>query len=101
MSGFKLTWKGEQTLDALAARLAPALDRHLLKIEAKAKAELYPGHGKLTGALQRSIGTEPSRREGRRLVGKVVTRGIPYARLIHRRYQYLTRGAQNAGAFQL
>jgi hypothetical protein len=95
-----LKWNGEQTLEAAAARLAPLLDQHTLKIEAKAKAELYPGHGKITGTLQRSIGTTPARREGRRLIAKIATRGVPYARAIHRRYEYLTRGMQNAGAFQ-
>jgi hypothetical protein len=100
MSVFKLQWRGESTLQALADRLAPALDRHLLKIEAKAKAELYPGHGKITGTLQRSIGTEPSRRDGRRLIGKVVTRGVPYARIIHRRYGYLAKGFEKAKPFQ-
>lgn len=95
-----LTWHGERTLDEAAAKLIPLLDRHALRIEAKAKAELYPGHGKLTGTLQRSIGTTPARREGRRIVARIGTRGVPYARAIHRRYEYLTKGMRNAGAFQ-
>jgi hypothetical protein len=95
----KLTWTGSQAFADAVAELSPALDRHALKIEARAKAELYPGHGKLTGTLQRSIGTEPARREGTRLIAKVVTRGVPYARKIHKRYEYLTKGAEKAGRF--
>lgn len=66
-----------------------------------AKQELYPGHGKRTGTLQRSIGTVPAQRRGLRIVGGVATRGVPYARIIHRRYEYLTRGARKAGPFRV
>lgn len=99
--GVNLTWNGPQVSEAAIAKLTAALDRHNLKIEGKAKAELYPGHGKVTGTLQRSIGANPSRREGRRIVGSVSTKGVPYARIIHRRYEYLTKGAQKAGKLTL
>jgi hypothetical protein len=97
----RLTWRGPQVGEELIRILTAALDRHNLKIEAHAKAELYPGHGKVTGTLQRSIGATPSRREGRRIVGSVSTKGVSYARLMHRRYQYLRIGALKAGTVRL
>lgn len=99
--GSKLTWQGKALSQELIAKLSAALDRHSLKIDAKAKLELYPGHGKLTGTLQRSISANPSRLEGRRIVGSVSTKGVPYARIIHRRYEYLTKGARAAGELKL
>jgi hypothetical protein len=97
----RIAWRGPAVAAEVAARVTTALDRFDLQIEAGAKAELYPGHGKITGVLQRSIGIKPAQRQGLRIVGGVATRGVPYARLIHRRYEYLSAGLRKAGSFSL
>lgn len=63
-----------------------------LRIEGAAKGELYPGHGKVTGALQRSITGAPGTLQGSMARGRVSTKGIKYAKRIHRLYHYLTEG---------
>lgn len=83
-------WKGDQVLARKTAQVLAAVDEFTMRVELAAKAELTPGHGKLEGHLQRSITTRPARAEGRRIIGSVGTSGIPYARVIHLRYEYLT-----------
>mgnify|MGYP003372583180 CR=1 FL=1 len=92
MANSLLHWQGPQVLEQIASQLIARLDRADLLIEAKAKTELYPGHGKITGILQRSILRIPARRQDMRIVGGVKTAGVPYAALIHRRYRYLEQG---------
>jgi hypothetical protein len=92
MAAVKLTWRGPQVRAEIAQRCARALTEIDLRIEAEAKAELYEGHGKRSGNLQRSIVGEPGRIEGRKVRGKVGTKGVRYARRIHRRYEYLIKG---------
>ncbi len=92
----RLTWKGPQVLEEVTSRLSHALDQVDLQIEASARAELYPGHGKITGTLQRSIQTIPARRVGMRIVGGVKTAGVPYAAMINRRYRYMEQGLAKA-----
>jgi hypothetical protein len=89
---FRLTWRGPLVVETIAARAVRGLDRIDLRIEARAKAELYPGHGKRTGVLQRSIQAMPVQRRGMRLVGSVGTRGVRYALRIHARYRYIVVG---------
>lgn len=89
-----VSWRGRAVETAITQRLVAALTEIDLRIEAEAKAELYPGHGKVTGALQRSITGEPGRIEGSRVVGRVATKGVPYARVMHARYRYLTIGLE-------
>lgn len=96
MATSMLVWKGPQVLEELTSRVSRALDQIDLQIEASAKAELYPGHGKITGTLQRSIQTIPARRIGMRVVGGVKTAGVPYAALINRRYHYMEQGLAKA-----
>ena len=55
--GFRLDWRGKQTEAAVIAGLIDGLSEIGLRVEAEAKKELYPGHGKVTGTLQRSIHT--------------------------------------------
>ena len=88
----RLTWKGPQVRAEIAKRCAKALTEIDLRIETEAKAELYPGHGKRTGTLQRSIQGAPGRIEGQRIRGRVGTKGVRYARRIHRLYEYLIVG---------
>jgi hypothetical protein len=76
----------------LAEQLADALTEIDLRIEAEAKAELYPGHGKVTGTLQRSIYGAPGRVEGEVVRGEVGTKGVPYALRIHKLYGYIAEG---------
>lgn len=88
----KLTWKGPQVRAEIAKRATKALTEIDLRIETEAKNELYPGHGKISGTLQRAIVGEPGRLEGQRIRGKVGTKGVRYARRIHRLYEYLIVG---------
>lgn len=74
--------------------LVSALTEIDLRIETEAKKELYPGHGKRTGFLQRSIQGEPATMQGSRIRGKVGTKGVRYAARIHQRYHYLERGVE-------
>ena len=96
-----ILWRGAAVFNEIAAKATHALDRYDLKIEAGAKGHLWPGHGKLTGYLQRSIGIIPAQRQGMTIVGGVATRGVPYARRINRRYEYMQTGLGKAGRFEL
>src|SRR5687768_7679026 len=87
----KLQWRGPQVLEELTAKAAEAVDEIDLRIESFAKQELYPGHGKVTGTLQRSITTKPARRQGMKVVGAVGS-NLKYARRIHFMYFYITEG---------
>jgi hypothetical protein len=80
-------WRGDQVSDEIARRLKGALDKINLRIEAKAKGELVPGHGRLYGTLYRSIHTQPARREGDKIRGAIGSNVI-YARRIHHLYFY-------------
>ena len=83
-------------------KLKAAILKHALKIERRAKKELYPGHGKVSGTLQRSIQAGDNvERVGNRLRVYVRTKGVPYARRIHRLYQYLTKGVEKAGKLKV
>jgi hypothetical protein len=90
----KIHWKGNAIKAQFREAAAAALTEIDLRIETAAKRELYPGHGKRTGALQRSIYGEPGQVSGKRVVGRVGTRGVPYALRMHRRYQYLANGVK-------
>lgn len=94
MSDFKLKWKGDQLTSTIAGQLIAALDEIDLRIEGTAKEQLYPGHGKRSGVLQRAIQHTPAHRQGNRIIGGVGTKGAPYAAVQHRRYRYLTIGLQ-------
>lgn len=86
-----LNWNGQLT-DEVAERLVPALDEIDMRIEARAKAELWPKHGKLTGTLQRGIHTQAARVDRGRVVGAIGTEPLPYALAIHQRYRFLIIG---------
>ena len=89
-----LRWNGKQVTAQISQALVEALTEIDLRIETAAKAELYPGHGKLIGTLQRGIHGEKARREGNRVRGSVGVRGVKYALPVHRRYKYLTKGLE-------
>lgn len=93
MSG-NLRWRGDQVRARIAKRLVDALTEIDLRIEGEAKRELYPGHGKRTGMLQRAIVGEPARVEGDKVKGRVSVKGVRYALPVHRRYKYITRGLE-------
>lgn len=90
----EMEWRGDEITDEIAARLRNALDEINLKIEGEAKAQLYPGHGKRTGTLQRSIHAEPAKREGNNKIQGSVGSNVVYARVIHDRYGYITAGLE-------
>lgn len=95
MASYQLSWKGPETLQRALQGAAEGLTRYDLAVEAEAKKELYPGHGLITGTLRRSVVGEPGRVAGStRAEGRIAAKGVPYARRLHRRYEYLTTGEQ-------
>lgn len=117
MSRTHLNWRGDQAEDEIIRTLSAALTEIGLRIEGEAKKELYPGHGKLTGTLQRSVhaaspdynfssdnvnpgartaersnpGTLVPERRGHRLLIAVGS-GMEYALAIHLLYRYIMNG---------
>ncbi len=90
-----LTWRGPEILAKARAGAIAGLTELDLRVQASAQAELYPGHGLLTGALRRGVVGEPAQAVSATLVrGRVAVKGIPYARAIERRYGYLAKGWQ-------
>lgn len=83
----------ESLLSEIAQQIADGVTEIDLRIEAAAKAELYDGHGKVSGNLQRAIAGEVATVQGRYVRGRVAVKGIPYAKKIHDRYKYLAVGA--------
>lgn len=92
MSSQNLEWNGEAILERARRGAVAGMTEVTQRIEAEAKKNLYPGHGLLTGALRRSIVGEPGRLDGDYVIGRVATKGVPYARKIERRYGYLVSG---------
>ncbi len=88
----KLDWKGNEVYDAIKAKVVAGVDKADLVIESASKAELYPGHGKRTGTLQRAIQALPIKDEGSRVIGGVGVRGVKYALRIHALYSYILNG---------
>ena len=56
---FVLHWEGDYVLEICGSALVSIASTFCLEVEKEAKAELYPGHGYLTGTLQRSIHIAP------------------------------------------
>jgi hypothetical protein len=91
--GYSLDWRGQAYLDRARRGAVRGLTEFDLRIEAAQKQELYPGHGKLTGFLQRGIVGEEAQIVSPTLVrGRVATKGVRYARPINRRYRYAKAG---------
>jgi len=90
----KMNWKGKQVTEQIAQALVDAVTEIDLRIETAAKGELYEGHGKRFGTLQRSIQGASGRLEGTKVRGSVGTKGVKYALPIHRKYKYLTIGVE-------
>ncbi len=88
----KLTWNGKQVTQQIAQALVDAVTEIDLRIETAAKSELYPGHGKKSGTLQRGIKGGPARLEGNKVRGSIGVAGVKYALRIHRKYHYITEG---------
>lgn len=84
----KVTWKGPAWRQKRQTQLLAALTEINLRVEAEAKVELYPGHGKVTGRLQRSITADAPVPNGNRLTGRVSTKGVRYGRRINRLYRF-------------
>ena len=82
--------------DEVAQRLIGALNEIDGRIEAGAKGQLYPGHGKVTGTLQRAIQAVPAERSGDSIIGAVGVgkEASGYALPIHRLYRYLVIGLE-------
>lgn len=85
----KVTWHGQQLLAEISQRAADAVTEIDQRIETRAKQELYPGHGKVSGTLQRAIQGDVGRVEGNVVKGKVGVQGVRYALRIHRLYNYI------------
>lgn len=113
----KLDWKGDEERTRVINGLTQGLIDLHLRVETEAKRELYPGHGKVTATLQRSIhaagpqydygndDVKPSANSPNRsgsggkpeVIGGVVLRflvgsGMRYARRIESLYGYMRRG---------
>lgn len=107
----KLVWMGQQVRADVVAAVEAGVTEFGLVHEREAKRELYPGHGKLTGTLQRSthaatpsyqfaaddVPNGPERggqglaiREQGGKVGVMVGSGMRYARRIEQMYGYVT-----------
>lgn len=90
----KLLWKGDLVKQAAVRAAINAITEIDGRIETEAKRELYPGHGKRSGTLQRSIQGQPGVLDGDKVRGKVGTKGVRYAIRIHYRYQYIIKGLE-------
>lgn len=114
MAEAEVHWEGPEATELIIQALKDALTEIGLRIESEAKKQLYPGHGKVTGTLQRSIhaaspnhpfqseNVTPDRSTPERGQGRVepelrgdtlwvaVGTGMEYALFIHTLYQYLT-----------
>lgn len=84
----RVNWNGPAWKQKRQTQLQAALTEINLRIEAEAKAELYPGHGKITGRLQRSITADAPVQSGNRLTGRIATKGVRYGRRINRLYRF-------------
>jgi hypothetical protein len=93
--GYSLDWRGDAYLAKARRGAVRGVDEFNLRVEGAQKQELYPGHGKITGFLQRGIQAEPAREMSPTIIrGRVLTRGVRYARPINRRYRYAQAGYQ-------
>lgn len=90
----RLLWKGDLVKQAAVRAAINAITEIDGRIETEAKRELYPGHGKRSGTLQRSIQGQPGVLDGDRVRGRVGTKGVRYALIIHKRYNYIVEGLQ-------
>jgi hypothetical protein len=85
-------WKGDEVLKQITAGAISGVEEICGRIETEAKRELYPGHGKRSGTLQRAIQAGPARSEGSRVIGSVGVKGVRYALRIHAKYEYIVKG---------
>jgi hypothetical protein len=90
----RVQWQGRQVTAQILRRAAEALTEIDLRIEAEAKQELYPGHGKITGTLQRGIQGSPGRVEGNTARGSVGVKGVKYAKRLHKKYRFILIGLE-------
>lgn len=88
----RLNWRGDELFAAFETAAVDALNEIDGRIVTESQKELYPGHGKRTGRLQRSIQADPAVSSGGRVRGRAGSRGVRYARGIHNRYEYMTKG---------
>lgn len=109
--GYRLNWRGAQIVSTVIAAVEGGVTEFGLVHETEAKRELYPGHGKLTGTLQRSIhsagagydwggdsvsngpergGSGRASVQGSR-ISTVVGTGMKYGRRIEDLYGYMQR----------
>jgi hypothetical protein len=87
-----LNWRGDEVFAKIAQGAVDAITEIDQQIETRAKAELYPGHGKKSGTLQRAIQGDTGRIEGNYARGKVGVKGVPYSLRIHKLYEYIYTG---------
>ncbi len=90
----QLNWRGAEVLKSIASQMIDAVNEIDGRIEAESKKELYPGHGKRSGVLQRGIQAIPAYLEGTKVRGGVGVKGVRYALRIHARYQYIVNGLE-------
>ena len=116
MTTYKLEWKGEVVLADFQIIAVDSLIEYSEVMSTASQQELYPGHGKVTGTLQRSIhpagpdypwaadkdgagGSEPAGLVTELLAEVVVGSGLIYAKAVHdghgsfSGYQYVEQGS--------
>ena len=89
----RVTWHGDKFLRRIEKAQREAIDETTGAAVLVAQADLYPGHGLITGILQGSIHAEQAQRRGSRIVGRWGSFDVVYAGPIERRYGYLRKAA--------
>jgi len=95
MTTTKLNWLGKEVSQAVSQKLASGLNKFDEQVARRAKTNLYPGHGYVTGRLQASVTNRQVRTEGELLVGAVGAYGIKYGMRIHDLYQFITQALED------
>jgi hypothetical protein len=91
MSEIRVIWHGKEFMRRVERASRGALDETAAASVLVAQADLYPGHGLITGILQGSIQARAARQTRR---GQLATWGsfdVNYAGPIERRYGYLRK----------
>lgn len=66
----RVTWHGDKLMRRIEQAQREAIDETMAAAVLLAQADLYPGHGLITGILQGSLQAKRSKVMGRRIVGR-------------------------------
>jgi hypothetical protein len=90
----QVIWHGDKFLKRVERAQKLAIDETTAAASLVAQADLYPGHGLITGLLQGSVKSEQAQREGARIVGRWGSFDVIYAIFIEIRYGFLRKAAE-------